>query len=104
MAEPPGENGDGEEDDYPDEAEQIERALRWLGRHPRQSTDVALAIIKRKLWEIGRDVLALRSRQDLLWNDYQQRIGRERMTTLWLSLLTVAIAGLALILAYTRPH
>lgn len=104
MAGAPNGNGDGGEDDYPDEAEQIERALRWLGRQPRQSTEVSLAIIKRKLWEVGRDVLALRSRQDQLWNDYQQRTGRAQLVTLWLAILTVAIAALALILAATRAH
>lgn len=93
---------DEEPDGYPDEEQQLKRALAYVGKRPRQSLDVTLAIIKQKIYEIAADVLALRARQDKLWDDYQQRLGRERLYTWWLAFLTLALAGIGAFAAFHR--
>lgn len=59
-----------------------------------------MAIIKQKLWEVGANVIAIRRRQDELWNDYQQRIGQRRLYTWWLAVLTLAVSALGALLVY----
>lgn len=104
-------NGNGAGDDYPDEAEQLARALRWVGRVPKQSVEVTLALLRQKLIDIGTDVITIRDdikalgrRQDTLWNDYQQRLGRERLVTWWLAFLTVLVGAIGAYAAFSGHH